>query len=33
MAGNFQASPATIQSLYAPEFVAYSQALRLQIKN
>ena len=31
VAGEFQAAPATLESLYAPEFAAYSQGRRLTI--
>ncbi len=32
MAGTFQAAPATLQSMYAPEFAAYSSGARVRIQ-
>jgi len=32
MAGTFRAAPATLQSLYAPEFAAYSSGRKLEVK-
>ncbi len=31
MAGSFRAGPATLQSMYAPEFTAYSSGARLTV--
>jgi uncharacterized protein YfaS (alpha-2-macroglobulin family) len=32
MAGTFKAAPATLQSMYAPEFAAYSAGALIAIK-
>jgi len=31
-AGTFKTGPATVQSMYAPEFVAYSQGATLEVQ-
>jgi len=32
MAGTFKAAPATLQSMYAPEFVAYSAGRLIEVR-
>ena len=32
MAGRFRVGPATLQSMYAPEFTAYSAGSRVEVK-
>jgi uncharacterized protein YfaS (alpha-2-macroglobulin family) len=33
MAGHFRAGPATLQSMYAPDFTAYSSGARLTVSS
>jgi len=33
MAGRFKVAPAVLQSMYAPEFTAYSSGVELRVEN